>query len=137
MAVAAAEEETTTRIKRRLPEVGTEQLVMRRIKEAEVAEVEEAEVEREIKTARSQNLINKRKIKIQLKTNSIVCLEPQLLRTLKSRKSTQLLWLTMLLKSKMMLSSLNQLSLLLNKERILQILTPSSPRKSQTGTTPI
>ena len=120
MAVVAAEEETTTRIKRRLPEVGTEQLVMRRIKAAEAAAVEEAEVEREIKTVRSQNLINKRKIKIQLKTNSIVCLELQLLRTTKSRKSIQLLWLMMPLRSLTMPSSSNQPCPLLSKERILQ-----------------
>ena len=120
MAVAVAEEETTTRIKRRLPEVGTEQLVMRLIKVAEVAAVEEAEVERGIKTARNQNLINKRKIKIQLKTNSIVCLELQLLRTTKSRKLIQLLWLTMLLRSLTMPSSSNQPCPLLSKERILQ-----------------
>lgn len=84
-----AEEEETTKIKRRHLEVATEQLEMHHIKVTEVAAVAEEEVEKEIKTVRNQNLINKRKIKIQLKTNSIVCLELQLLRITRSRRLTQ------------------------------------------------
>ena len=85
-----AVEEVTTRIKKKLLEEAIEQLVMHLIKVPEVAAVAEEEEVETNKTARNQNLINKRKIKIQPKTNSIVCLELQLLRILKSRRSTLL-----------------------------------------------
>jgi hypothetical protein len=84
--VAEVEEEEATKIlKKQVVEVATEQLVMHHTKETEEAEVAVDEVEKEIKTVMSQNLTNKRKIKIQLKINSTVFSELQLLRTPRNR----------------------------------------------------
>jgi hypothetical protein len=84
--VAEVEEEEVTKIlKKQVVEVATEQLVMHHTKETEEAEVAVDEVEKEIKTVMSQNLTNKRKIKIQLKINSTVFSELQLLRTPRNR----------------------------------------------------
>jgi hypothetical protein len=86
--VAEVEEEEVTKIlKKQVVEVATEQLVMHHTKETEEAEVAVDEVEKEIKTVMSQNLTNKRKIKIQLKINSTVFSEHQLLRTPRNRLS--------------------------------------------------
>lgn len=86
--VAEVEEEEVTKIlKKQVVEVATEQLVMHHTKETEEAEVAVDEVEKEIKTVMSQNLTNKRKIKIQLKINSTVFSELQLLRTPRNRLS--------------------------------------------------
>lgn len=86
--VAEVEEEEATKIlKKQVVEVATEQLVMHHTKETEEAEVAVDEVEKEIKTVMSQNLTNKRKIKIQLKINSTVFSELQLLRTPRNRLS--------------------------------------------------
>jgi hypothetical protein len=79
------EEEATKTLKKQVVEVATEQLVMHHTKETEEAEVAVDEVEKEIKTVMSQNLTNKRKIKIQLKINSTVFSELQLLRTPRNR----------------------------------------------------
>lgn len=88
MEVAEVEEEEVTKIlKKQVVEVATEQLVMHHTKETEEAEVAVDEVEKEIKTVMSQNLTNKRKIKIQLKINSTVFSELQLLRTPRNRLS--------------------------------------------------
>jgi hypothetical protein len=84
--VAEVEEEEATKIlKKQVVEVATEQLVMHHTKETEEAEVAVDEVEKEIKTEMSPNLTNKRKIKIQLKINSTVFSELQLLRTPRNR----------------------------------------------------
>jgi hypothetical protein len=86
--VAEVEEEEVTKIlKKQVVEVATEQLAMHHTKETEEAEVAVDEVEKEIKTVMSQNLTNKRKIKIQLKINSTVFSELQLLRTPRNRLS--------------------------------------------------
>jgi len=57
---------------------------MLHIKVVEEDAVAEVEVETKIKTEMNPSPTNKRKIKIQLKINSIVCLEHQLPKTLKS-----------------------------------------------------
>ena len=80
------EEEAATKTKtNQEAEEATEQQEINRMLVTEVAVVVEDAVEKTTTTEMTPNLTNKRKLKVQLKINSILCLEHQLPRTTKSR----------------------------------------------------